>query len=90
MITIFLNDTLPLKLLKAEYLSEKLFLKKIGLRIKEIRAEKNLSQQELAGLCEFEKSNMSRIEAGNTNPTITILRKISKSLKIELADLLSF
>jgi len=39
-------------------------------------------------MCDFEKSNMSRLEAGNTNPTIYTLYKISLALEIELVDLL--
>ena len=41
---------------------QQLFIK-IGDKIKELRELKNLSQQDLAALCNFEKSNMSRIEA---------------------------
>jgi transcriptional regulator with XRE-family HTH domain len=47
-----------------------------------------MTQQELAFLCNFEKSNMSRIEKGKTNPTILTLQKISKALKVPLEDLL--
>lgn len=59
-------------------------LKQLGKKIKALREEQNLSQQELASLCDFEKSNMSRIEAGNTNPTVFTLYKISSALKIPI------
>lgn len=48
---------------------QQLFIK-IGDKIKEIRLEKGISQQDLAAKCNFEKANMSRIEAGRTNLTI--------------------
>ena len=67
---------------------QKLFIK-IGDKIKELRELKNLSQQDLAALCNFEKSNMSRIEAGRTNLTINTLFKISNALKVPLKDLVS-
>jgi len=38
-------------------------------------------------LCDFEKSSMSRIEAGRTNPTITTLFKISEALAVTIKDL---
>ena len=36
-------------------------------------------------MCNFEKSNMSRLEAGNTNQTIYTLYKISLALEIEFS-----
>jgi transcriptional regulator with XRE-family HTH domain len=62
----------------------------IGQRIKEIRNEKKISQQDLASKCNFEKSNMSRIEAGRTDPKISTLDKIAKGLEVEIAELFKF
>ena len=61
-------------------------LLKIGLRIKELREERNISQQDLAAACNFEKSNMSRIEAGRSNFTIGTLLKISNALGVRLNE----
>lgn len=58
---------------------------KLGIRIKTLREQKNISQQELASLCDFEKSNMSRLEAGNTNPTLHTIAKICAALDISLS-----
>ena len=60
---------------------------KIGKRIKELRESKNISQVDLAYACDFEKSNMSRIEPGNTCPNIYTLYRISQHLEIELSEL---
>lgn len=59
----------------------------IGLKIKELREERKISQQDLAAACNFEKSNMSRIEAGGNNLTIGTLLKICEILKIKLVDI---
>ena len=67
-----------------------LFLKKLGRRIATIRKEKKISQVNLGYACDLEKSNMNRIEAGNTNPSILILKKISNELGISLNELLNF
>lgn len=64
------------------------FLKHIGQNIREIRESKGISQQKLAAECNFEKSNMSRIEAGNTNPTIYTLYKIALAMDVEIHELL--
>ena len=60
---------------------------KIGLKIKKLREEKNIPQQDLAAACNFEKSNMSRIEAGKTNLTIGTMLKVCEALSITLVEL---
>jgi len=63
---------------------------RLGQRIKELRLERELTQLDIAYTCDFEKTSISRIEAGRTNPTITTLLKISKALDIELKELFEF
>lgn len=65
---------------------QQLFIK-IGDKIKEIRLSQNMSQQDLAAKCNFEKANMSRIEAGRTNLTIKNAYKISIALGVKLKEL---
>ena len=64
--------------------------KAIGKRIKELRESKMISQQDIAGLCNIEKSNFSRLEAGGTNPTLYTLSKIAEHLNVSLKELLDF
>lgn len=68
-------------------MDEKEFLVKIGERIKTLREKRKMEQQDLAAACNFEKSNMSRIEAGGSNMTFRTLLKISKALNIKVKDL---
>jgi transcriptional regulator with XRE-family HTH domain len=68
-------------------MTENDFLFQLGTRIRRIRAKKNMSQFQLASLCDFEKASMSRIESGKTNTTILTLRKISKALGVEIHEL---
>ncbi|AXB55223.1 MULTISPECIES: helix-turn-helix transcriptional regulator [Flavobacterium] len=63
---------------------------KVGKRIVEIRTQKNISQQELASKCNFEKSNMSRLEKGNANATLSTLEKVCDALQIEYIELFKF
>lgn len=60
---------------------------RIGERIKKLRQDKGMSQQTLADECDIESPNLSRIENGNTNPTIKSLWKISNALGVKLKDL---
>ena len=59
--------------------------KSLGSRIRNLRETQNISQQDLAALCNFEKSNMARIESGRTNPTFLTLYKISVALNVSLS-----
>jgi len=61
--------------------------KLIGQNIRIVRESKKLSAQELASRCNMEKSNMSRLEAGKTNPTVGTLHKISQALGVPLQEL---
>lgn len=60
----------------------------VGNRIRQFRESKRISQQVLAAMCNFEKGNMSRIEAGRTNPTIYTLYKISQALEVKISELI--
>lgn len=62
--------------------------KKIGRRIREIRTEKSMTQLDIAASCNFEKSTLSRIEAGRTNLTVKTLYLLSKALGVSMKDLL--
>lgn len=59
----------------------------VGKRIKLLREQKNISQQDLAAKCNIEKSNFSRLEAGGTNPTIYTLYKIAENLNVSVSEL---
>ena len=60
------------------------FLLELGSKIKEIRLQKDMTQNDLAMQCNFEKASMSRIESGKTNVTILTLWKICKALETEM------
>jgi len=62
-------------------------LTKMGGRIREIRKEKKFTQDKLATECDIEKAMISRIESGQTNPTVRTLYKISKALDIPLVEI---
>lgn len=71
-------------------MNKKDFQKALGNKIRQIREAKNISQTELGNLCDIERSNMNRIEAGNTNPSSYLLYQIAEKLEIEASELLNF
>ena len=60
---------------------------RIGRRIADLRRDRGISQQDLAARCNFEKSNLSRIEYGRSNMTIATLLTISRALGVKLREL---
>lgn len=65
-------------------------LKLLAKRLKEIRAEKGISQEELAYRSELTLSQIARIETVKTNPTISTLFKIIRTLDIAPSELFNF
>ena len=62
-------------------------LKSLGLRIRSLRKERGLTQIELAYRCNMEPSNLNRIEAGRTNPTVRSLTLVANGLGLKLVNL---
>lgn len=62
----------------------------IGLRIKELRKNKGLSQEELAEKAETSPNYLSRMERGTENPTIDMLIKISRAMDVEMRETFDF
>ena len=50
----------------------------------EARAEKNITQEELAKMVGTQKSNISRLESGTYNPSLDFLIKVAKCLGKEI------
>ena len=64
--------------------------KLLGLRIKELRKLKRLSQEEVSEKAETSPNYLSRMERGTENPTLDMLIKISEALEVEMWELFDF
>ena len=69
-------------------LRNKELLEKFGLHVRAIRIEKQMTMEELAFACEVEYSQISRIERGKTNTTLTTLDALAKGLEMTMEELL--
>ncbi len=63
-------------------------LEKIGRRIATYRKERNLTQEDLAGLAEMDRSYLSEVENGHKNMSVLALMKILKALKVSASEIL--
>ena len=64
--------------------------KKLGLKIKELRKRKGLTQEELAELIQMEQNSSSVMESGRNFPTLGTLEKIAKVLDVNLSDFFDY
>ncbi|UII75457.1 helix-turn-helix domain-containing protein [Flagellimonas sp. HMM57] len=63
---------------------------KIGDRIKQLRKDRNISQAELARLCERDKQHIELIENHKVSANTYTLYTIATALNIELKELFDF
>ena len=62
----------------------------LGLKIKELRKQKKLTQEKLAEMLNLDAGYISKLEVGRNFPTIGTLEKIAKALDVELYELFQF
>lgn len=59
---------------------------KIGLRIRELRKELNISQEALAYKAEVDRTYVTDIENGRRNVSVEILERIIKALDVSINE----
>lgn len=67
-----------------------IFIKEFGENLRRIRLNKKLSMQTLAHIINVEYSQISRIELGKINTTISTAYEIAKALEVPLNELFNF
>jgi transcriptional regulator with XRE-family HTH domain len=60
---------------------------KFGLKIKELRKLKGISQEKLANLAEIDRTYLPTIEKGERNVSIVVIEKLSNALGVKIKDL---
>ena len=59
---------------------------KIGIRLRELRKLKGLSQERFAFECELDRTYIASIEQGKRNVSIVNIEKIAKALNMSVYD----
>lgn len=62
--------------------------KKLGENLKKIRTSKNITQTEFAEKLGVDKSFVSNIENGKTNPTLSTITNLAQALGVSANELL--
>lgn len=69
---------------------DKKYLKDFGKNLREIRTKADVTQESLGLDAGLGKNQVGLIERGEVNVTISTLKKLAKSLKVEPKELLDF
>jgi len=59
---------------------------RFGLKVKELRKAKKISQEELAHLAQLERSYVSNIEMGKRNVSLEVMEKLAGALGVEMRE----
>lgn len=62
----------------------------LGLKVKEIRKMRKITQEKLAEMIDVDNGYISKLEVGQNFPSIGTLEKIAKVLDVELYELFQF
>ena len=62
----------------------------IGKKLKEIREQRKLSQEEVAKTTGISITYYAGIERGEENPTIAVIESICKALRVQSSEILPF
>ncbi|MCL7763253.1 helix-turn-helix domain-containing protein [Polaribacter sp. Z014] len=68
----------------------KFLLKEFGLRIRDLRTQENLSQEQLSFRTGFHRTYIGMIERGERNISLTNIAVFSKAFEMDISELLNF
>jgi transcriptional regulator with XRE-family HTH domain len=68
-------------------LDEVKFLRGLGSRVRELRAARGLTQEQLADQCGLHRTFIGSVERGERNVSILNLRSIARALRVPLSAL---
>lgn len=63
---------------------------KLGKRIQKLRKELGLTQEEFAEKLNISRTHIGHIEQGRKSPSIKLMEKIAKTLRVKVKDIFPF
>ena len=60
--------------------------KRVGVNIQRLRRAAELSQEELGARADVHRTYLSQLEGGKRNPSIDVLERIAKAMKVDIAE----
>ncbi len=65
-------------------------LQRLGNNLKKYRLNANLTQEQLAEIVGIHATYVGKLESGKNNPSVKMLYKITRALKITFCDIFDF
>lgn len=62
----------------------------VGKRVKQLRNEREISQEELANLAGLDRTYITSVECGKRNISIVNIEKLANALQVSLKEFFSF
>lgn len=75
---------------KRKLIFDEVGLRLLAQRLKQLRSEKKITQEELAYRSELTLSQIARIETVKINPTVSTMFRIAKALDVNITELFDF
>jgi putative transcriptional regulator len=69
---------------------KEVFVKRLGVRLRQLRESKGITQQQVAHLIGKDQQAIQRLESGNTNPTLFFVFQVAFALDVTLKDLFDY
>lgn len=76
-------------ILKLAVISDSEILKIFGERVRQLRKQKDISQEELAHRADLHRTYIGMIERAEKNITLLNIEKIANALEVDISNLLS-
>jgi transcriptional regulator with XRE-family HTH domain len=77
-------------LLKLAGRMDRIKLKEFGSHLRQLRIERNLTQEKLAFKGDFDRNYIGMLERGERNPSLLNLIRLSNALSLSLKDLIDY
>jgi transcriptional regulator with XRE-family HTH domain len=61
--------------------------KRLGMKLKELRTQQGMSQTAMAKKVRVKQAYIAMLEKGQENPTLDVLERLAKALKVTVAEL---
>ncbi|WP_311029289.1 helix-turn-helix domain-containing protein [Mesorhizobium koreense] len=61
--------------------------KRVGVNIQRLRRRLDFTQEELGERADVHQTYLSQVEGGRRNPSVDVLERIAKALKVDIVDL---
>ena len=76
--------------MRVTYVTDKELQRKFGKRVRYLRRDRDMTQEQLAELADLSVNFISQIERGYSSPSLETIIKFAKALEVDVGELFKF